>query len=111
MEGSVEHVNFLPKGSQKTTEISLGDVSVKVATDTTPAIMKQIRELVEGKFNDLSKKSVGGVSTHQLTVLVAYNLAEELLKEQAKMRNLKKEIVERTERLLNRVESHLGQKT
>ncbi len=32
-----------PKGSVKTTEIAMGGVKVKVRTDSTPALLKQIR--------------------------------------------------------------------
>jgi cell division protein ZapA (FtsZ GTPase activity inhibitor) len=59
------------------------------------------------KYEELTKKSGGQLSTGQLAVLVAFNLAEELLETQAKLRTLKKEVVEKTERLLDRVESHL----
>ena len=96
-----------PKGSLKTTEISMGGVKVKVRTDSTPALLKQIREAVDHKFEEFSDKLARGVSTHQLAVLVAFNLAEELLKERERNRLLKRRTVESLGRLMNRVESHL----
>ncbi len=101
---------FLPKGSSKVTEISMGGTRVKVKTDATPALLKQIRTMVEAKFEDIAGKSVSGsVSAHQLAVLVAFNIAEELLDEREKTRLLKRHISETSERLINRVETHLKQ--
>jgi len=99
--------DVLPRGSSKVTEISVGGVKVKVRTDATPASLKQIRALVDNKFEEFSDKLERGVSAHQLTVLVAFNLAEELLAERERVRLLKRQISETSERLINRVESHL----
>ncbi len=99
---------FTPQGSLKNTEISVGGTKVKVRTNATPATMKQIRELVEDKFDEFSDRLAKGVSTHQLNVLVAFNLAEELLKEKEKIRILKRRMVEYSDRLIDRVESHLN---
>ena len=65
--------------------------------------------MVEIHFDTLKDKTNHALSTHDLTLLVAYNLAEELLNEKEKHKALKKIVVERSERLLNRVESHLNQ--
>ncbi len=103
----LESTQLLPKGSPKVTEISVGGVKVKVRTDATPASLKQIRLLVEGKFEEFSDKLARGISAHQLTVLVAFNLAEELLAERERVRLLKRQVAETSERLISRVESHL----
>jgi len=100
-----------PKGTIKTTEIAMGGLKVKVRTDATPASLKQIRELVDEKFSEFSAKLNKGVSTHQMAVLVAFNLAEELLKERERNRIQKKKTVEWAERLLSRVESHMANNT
>ena len=99
--------DFIPKGTVKSAEISVGGVKIKVKTDATPHTLKQIRELVESKYQELEDKLTRGISTQQLTVLVAFNLAEELLQERAKFRALKRQVVESSERLVNRVESFL----
>ncbi len=99
---------FLQKGSVKTAELTLGDTKVKVKTDATPAVLKQVRELVEHRYEDIADKLTKGLSTQQLTLLVAYNLAEELLEERNRLRHFKRQILERSERLLTRVESHLS---
>jgi len=99
---------ILPKGSAKKTELSLGGTTIRVKTDATPATLKQIRELVEAKFEGLADKLDKGVSAHQLTVLVAYSLAEELLEEKERVKAVKRRVMESSERLLNRVGTHLG---
>jgi cell division protein ZapA (FtsZ GTPase activity inhibitor) len=99
------------KGAVKTTEISLGGVKVRVRTDSTPASLKQIRDLVDTRYEEFADKLNKGVSAHQLMVLVAFNLAEELLKEKERNRALKKTTAEWTERWVNRVEAHLDRST
>lgn len=101
------HTNLLPRGSSKVTEIAIGGVKVKVRTDATPASLKQIRNLAEAKFEEFSDKLARGISAHQLTVLVAFNLAEELLAERERVRLLKRQVAETSERLISRVESQL----
>ncbi len=100
-------IGVIPRGSPKVTEIAVGGVKVKVRTDATPASLKQIRALVDNKFEEFTDKLARGVSAHQLTVLVAFNLAEELLAERERVRLLKRQISETSERLISRVETHL----
>jgi cell division protein ZapA (FtsZ GTPase activity inhibitor) len=47
------------------------------------------------------------MSAQQVAVLVAFNLAEELLAEQERKRLLKRRVTDSTERLIKRVEAHL----
>jgi|GEM_PF-1127271 len=98
----------LPKGSPKITEISLGGTAVKVRTEATPASLKQIRDLVNSKFEEFSGSAAKGMSGQQMAVLVAFNLAEELLREQERMRLLKRRATDTTDRLMSRVEAHLA---
>ncbi|HVJ63893.1 MAG TPA: cell division protein ZapA [Bdellovibrionota bacterium] len=100
--------SFLPKGSAKITDIAVGGTQVRVKTDATPTLLKRTKELVESKFDALADKTVSGLTPHQLSVLVALNLAEELLEAQEKLRVLKREVTNTTERLLVRVEAHLA---
>ena len=88
-------------------EIPVGGVKVKVKTDATPASLKQIRDLVDLRCEELSQKIDRGMSPVQLLALVALNLAEELLDEKERVRIFKRQVLERSERLLNRVEAHL----
>lgn len=99
---------FLPKGQDKITEIELGGIQVKVKTDATPLQLKQTRELVESIYNDFADKLSFGVSAQQLAVLVAFNLAEDLLREREKMRVFKKQVAESSDRLISRVETYLN---
>jgi cell division protein ZapA (FtsZ GTPase activity inhibitor) len=102
--------NLFSKGTEKITEISLGAASIKVKTDSTPALLKQTKDLVQGKFDVFASSAKSAMTEHQASVLVAYSLAEELLKEQERVRQLKRKVLEKTESLLNRVETHLESK-
>lgn len=99
--------HILPRGSSKVTEISLGRTSIKVKTEATPASLKQIRELVNNKFDAFSDKLGSGMNGEELSVLVAFNLAEELLQEQEKIKLLKRRVLENADRLSKRVEAHM----
>lgn len=102
--------DYLPRGSDKITEIALGNTKVKVKTDATPALLKQTRELVEAKFEEFSDSLNRGISAEQMSVLVAFNLAEELLSERERLKFFKRNVLESSERLINRVETHLNKK-
>jgi hypothetical protein len=102
-----EGQDLLPRGQNKVTELSLGGLSIKVKTDATPALLRQTRDLVEARFEEYSSK-VKGISSHQLAVLVAYTLGEELLKERERLKSLKKKVLECSEGLLSRVEAELN---
>src|SRR4051812_38966326 len=104
---SVEVEKVLPRGQTKVTELSLGGTSIKVKTDATPALLRQTRDLVEARFEEYSSK-VKGISPHQLAVLVAYTLGEELLRERERIKELKKKVLECSEGLLDRVEAELN---
>ncbi len=109
MEKTVEQIptEILPRGSDKVTDISLGKIAVKVKTDATPALLKQIRDLVNSKFEEFEARIDKGMKTEQLAVLVAFNLAEELIRERESKKLLKRRVAETTERLISRVEAHL----
>jgi cell division protein ZapA (FtsZ GTPase activity inhibitor) len=98
----------LSKSKQiKIAELELANVKVKVKTDATPSSLKQIRELVDDRFEQFAEKAVKGMSPHQMMLLATYSLAEELLKEREKTKVLKRKVNERLGRLLDRVESNL----
>lgn len=103
----VEGLSRLPRGSQKIVEIPIGGVKVKVKTDATPASLKQIRDLVDSKCEEFAGKLERGMSPAQLLSLVALSLAEELLDERERSRLFKRQVMERSERLLTRIEAHL----
>jgi hypothetical protein len=105
---SETEARYWTRGSPKQTEISLGGVRVKVRTDATPSNLKLVRDLVEGRFDEFADRLERGMTAHQLMVLVAFNLAEDLIREREKLRFLKKRVVENGERLLSRVEARLS---
>ena len=102
-----EGLDLLPRGQSKVTELSLGGTSIKVKTDATPALLRQTKDLVEARFEEYSSK-VKGLSPHQLAVLVAYTLGEELLQDRERLKALKKKVLESSEGLLTRVEAELS---
>lgn len=105
----VGEVEVVPRGSVKTAELSLGSTKVKVKTDATPQLMKQVKDLVDLRFQELSKvQKKGNLSDAQLHMLVAFNLAEDLIREKARVRLAKKTLTERIEGLVERIRSHLN---
>src|ERR1041385_5950929 len=105
-ESWTEGNDLLPRGQRKVTELSLGGTSIKVRTDATPLLLRQTRDLVEARFEEYASK-VKGLSPHQLAVLVAYTLGEEMLAERERLKTLKKKVLECSSGLLNRVEAEL----
>ena len=97
----------LPKGTSKILEVNVGGAQIRVKTDTTPAVLKRTKDLVQSNYDEISEKAVG-LSAHQKTLLVALNLAEELISEREKLRDLRRKVLESSDALINRVESHLS---
>lgn len=97
----------LSRGSKKVVEIPVGGVKIKVKTDATPASLKRIRDLVDAKCEDFAGKVERGMTPAQLLSMVALSLAEELLDERERSRVFKRQVMERSERLMNRIEAHL----
>lgn len=100
-------VDPLPRGSEKITEIDLGGTKVKVATDATPALLKRTKDLVNSKFVEFADEIGQSLDAHQVSVLVAFSLAEELIGEKEKLNALKRRVLESSESLLSRVEAQL----
>lgn len=101
-------VEVLPKGTSKVAEISLAGLKIKVKTDATPALLKKTKDLVQTKIDEIQSKSHIDINPNQLSLLVALNLAEELIHEQEKFKNLRRKVLESSEALINRVEAQLG---
>jgi cell division protein ZapA (FtsZ GTPase activity inhibitor) len=104
-------VEVLPKGSSKIAEISLGGLKIKVKTDATPALLKKTKDLVQSKIDEIQGKAHLDIASHQLSLLVALNLAEELINEQEKYKALRRRVLESSEALINRVEAQLSKTT
>lgn len=97
----------LSRGTTKAVDVQVGDIKVKVKTDVTPASLKLIRDLVDTRFEDFAGKLSKGKSSAQLMAMVALSLAEEVLDERERIKVLKRQVLERSDRLLSRVEAHL----
>jgi hypothetical protein len=100
----VESSITLPRGSEKIVEIPVGSVKVKVKTDATPASLKQIRDLLETRFESFAGKIERQVNPAQVLALVALSLAEEVLDGRERVKTLKRTVTEKTDRALERVE-------
>lgn len=101
-------VEVLPKGTSKVAEISLGGIKIKVRTDATPAILKKTKDLVQAKFDEIQGKATIDINSQQLSILVALNLAEDLINEQEKLKALRRKVLESSDALINRVEAQLS---
>ncbi|MBP7844830.1 MAG: cell division protein ZapA [Proteobacteria bacterium] len=101
-------VEVLPKGTSKVAEISLGGLKIKVRTDATPAILKKTKDLVQAKFDEIQGKATIDINSQQLSILVALNLAEDLINEQEKLKALRRKVLESSDALINRVEAQLS---
>jgi len=107
LENTKENSSF-PKGNPKILDVSVGGIQLKVKTDATPAILKQTKHMVQDRFDDISDKAGSGLDQHQKTLLVALNLAEELLAEREKLKQLRRKVLESSDALIDRVEAHLA---
>lgn len=98
----------LSKGTPKVLEINVGGAQLRLKTDATPALLKQTKDLVQACYDEISAKAAPSVTPHQRTLLVALNLAEQLLDEQEKLKALRRKVLESSDALINRVESQLN---
>lgn len=108
LENRTDSMEFITRGSLKTVDVTVGGTKVKVKTDATPSALKQVQDLVEAKFAALDTKLMRDLNLPPSAVVVALNLAEELMVEREKLKYFKRQLLDRSERLLDRVESHLN---
>ncbi|NCN26546.1 cell division protein ZapA [bacterium] len=102
-------IETLPqKGTPKVLEINVGGAHLRLKTDATPSLLKQTKDMVQACYDEISEKAADNVTPHQRTLLVALNLAEQLIDEQEKLKALRRKVLESSDALINRVESQLS---
>jgi len=77
---------------------------LSIRTDKDEAYLQQLAEHVSDCIEEL-KKGTRSASTHQLYLLAALNLADELFQAQDKAEGLRDEVQRRTERLIRMLDS------
>lgn len=70
--------------------VTINGTDYTLMSEDSPAYMQKVAALVDEKMNDIT--STGRVSRMDAAVLVAANLADELLKQQAASENLRRQL-------------------
>ena len=70
--------------------VTINGTDYTLQSEDSPAYMQKVAALVDEKMNDIT--STGRVSRMDAAVLVAANLADELLKQQAASENLRRQL-------------------
>ncbi len=87
---------------KKTVEISVGQQRLSLKTDQDPARVQQIADFVNQRLNNILP--FGQPVSHQILILLAMNLADDLLKEKTEVDELKAKIKERSMAILTQLE-------
>ncbi len=87
---------------KKTVEISVGQQRLSLKTDQDPARVQEIAEFVNQRLNTILP--FGQPVSHQILILLAMNLADDLLKERSEVESLKNEVKERSMAILTQLE-------
>jgi cell division protein ZapA (FtsZ GTPase activity inhibitor) len=88
-------------------EVSLGGQSFTVKSEKDEAHLQRIAAFVNRKFDDL-RRQTRNASTHELALLVAMNIADELFDAKAEAAETREEVRRRTERAIARIDAALG---
>lgn len=89
-------------------EVSLLGQRFAVRSDRDEAYLHQVASFVNRKFEDLRRQSRTATS-HQLALLVAMNLADELFRNEERHAGVRRELQSRTERVLASVDAALAE--
>lgn len=87
---------------KKTVEISVGQQRLSLKTDQDPARVQEIADFVNQRLNTILP--FGQPVSHQILILLAMNLADDLLKERSEVESLKNEVKERSMAILTQLE-------
>jgi len=89
-------------------EVSLVGQSFTVRSAKEEAHLQRIAAFVNRKFED-PRRQTRSASTHELALLVALNIADELFEQKASSAEEREEVRRRTERALARIDAALEQ--
>lgn len=89
---------------KKSLEVILGGQRMSLRTDADPDYVQRTAEVVNQKLSGLMPK--GELLSQQILLVLAMNLADDLLKEQEKNRLFKDKVKEKSEAILTRLENN-----
>lgn len=89
---------------KKSLEVVLGGQRLQLRTDADPAYVQRTAEVVNQKLVNLMPK--GELLSQQILLVLAMNLADELLKTKIENENFRSAVKERSEAILNRLDDH-----
>jgi cell division protein ZapA len=92
--------------AKKSVEVSLRGQSFSVRSERDEATVHAIAHFVSRKFDELGRQA-SRRSPHELALLVALNIAEDLFDSEDRARALRHELRERSERILARIDEAL----
>ena len=92
--------------ARKSVEVSLRGQSFSVRSERDEATVHAIAHFVSRKFDELGRQA-SRRSPHELALLVALNIAEDLFDAEDRARDLRQELRERSERILARIDEAL----
>jgi cell division protein ZapA (FtsZ GTPase activity inhibitor) len=89
---------------KKSLEVILGGQRLNLRTDADPNHVQRTADLVNQKLLSLMPKAE--LLSQQVLLVLAMNLADELLQERKNREDFKAAVKERSESILNRLENH-----
>ena len=87
---------------KKTVEVLVGQQRLLLRTDGDPARVQRVADLVNSRLDQILPKSQP--LSHQVLLLLAMNLAEDLLQHQEDGSKLKSQVKERSQAILTQLE-------
>lgn len=87
---------------KKTIEVVVGQQRLTLKTDQDPVRVQEIADLVNKRLSEVLP--FGQPVSHQVLMLLAMNLADDILKKEEESRNLKSEVRQRTQSILTQIE-------
>lgn len=79
--------------------VSVAGQKLKVRTDAKPKYVKELASFVEAKIKE-AKRSGRTVTTQSLALLAAMNIADELFQLRSEQEDLKRQVREKSQRIL-----------
>ena len=83
----------------RSVKVTVAGQTLAIRTDARPGYVRELAELVDSKIAEV-KSATRTVSTQSLALLVALNLADELQQLRDDQRELKRQVRERSDRIL-----------
>jgi cell division protein ZapA len=91
----------------RSVKVSVAGQQFSVRTDAQPKYLQELADFVTAKMDEV-RRSGRTITTQSLALLAAMNIADELYQLRASQRELKRQVREKTERILNHLERAAG---